>query len=309
MKLVAANWNSRFGHSNWVQWPWQEMKQTTWFGLAMSLSHCLGLHLYATSGAPSQMWGCLPLGRKVVTETTKLGNLRNSCDPSQLPLVNQTSGFFSSVSMRDHLGMPEMWQGLVHRYARWICWLSHQSSDLSHLCNSLQKVVICALLDTRLKGMQVVAYPTNCQTTKVILTKVFPKHLAACTWINKVNSSSWIYSHSMRGTNIARVEGWWLNNRLNCSVAETQTTAPKLELAFLIYFTPLMAWVITVTSLNDIMIVCSTFSVSKPLCMHRGSAIIHLCICQYHCWNPQLLQLHQNLIIFSLTWILCLWHI
>ena len=38
-----------------------------------------------------------------------------------------------------------------------------------------QSVVICALLDTRFKGMQVVTYPTNCQTTKVTLTKEFPK--------------------------------------------------------------------------------------------------------------------------------------
>ena len=38
-----------------------------------------------------------------------------------------------------------------------------------------QRVVIHALLDTRFKGMQVVTYPTNFQTTKVILTKEFPK--------------------------------------------------------------------------------------------------------------------------------------
>ena len=67
MKLVAVNRNSGFSHSNWVQRPWQEMKQTTWFWLAVSLSHCLGLHLYATNGAPSQTWGCLLPGRKVVT--------------------------------------------------------------------------------------------------------------------------------------------------------------------------------------------------------------------------------------------------
>ena len=71
MKLVAVNWNSGFNHSNWVQRPWQEIKETTWFGLATSLSHCLGLHLYTTNGAPSQMWGCLLPGRKVVTYLQK----------------------------------------------------------------------------------------------------------------------------------------------------------------------------------------------------------------------------------------------
>ena len=51
----------------WAQRPWQEIKQTTWFGLAAFLSHCLGLHLCAANGAPSQTWGQLLPGRKVVT--------------------------------------------------------------------------------------------------------------------------------------------------------------------------------------------------------------------------------------------------
>ena len=139
------------------------------------------------------------------------------------------------------LGLPwsiYMWHGVVHRYARWIGGLSHLSSNFSCLCNLLQKVVICALLNTGFKGIQVVTYLTNCQTTKVMLTKVFPKSLSACTWINKVNSSSWIYSCSMTGTNITRVDSQWLNNGPNCSVPETQMTAPKLEFTFLIYFPP-----------------------------------------------------------------------
>ena len=126
----------------------------------------------------------------------------------------------------------------VHRYARWVGGLSHQSSNLSHLHNMLQKVVIHASLDTGFKGMQVVTYPTNCQTTKVILTKSSQKGLGTCTWINKVHCSSRIYSCSTRGTNIARVEGQWLNNGPNHSVPETQTTALRLEHTFLIYFPP-----------------------------------------------------------------------
>ena len=49
----------------------------------------------------------------------------------------------------------------VHRDARWIGGLSHQSSDLSHLCNLLQKVVIRAFSDTGFEGIQVVNYPAN----------------------------------------------------------------------------------------------------------------------------------------------------
>ena len=75
MKLVAVNWNSGFSHSIWAQRPWQEIKQTTWFELAASLSHCLGLHFYATNRAPSQMWGCLQPGRKVVTNLQEPPNL------------------------------------------------------------------------------------------------------------------------------------------------------------------------------------------------------------------------------------------
>ena len=37
----------------------------------------------------------------------------------------------------------------------------HQSSDLSHQCNSLWKVVIHAFSNTRFKGMQIVNYLAN----------------------------------------------------------------------------------------------------------------------------------------------------
>ena len=66
-KLVVVNWKSRYSHLIWVQRPWQEIKQTTWFELTASLSCCLGLCLYTTNGAPSQVWGHLQPGKKVVT--------------------------------------------------------------------------------------------------------------------------------------------------------------------------------------------------------------------------------------------------
>ena len=196
----------------------------------------------------------------------------------------------------------------MHRFARWIGGLSHQISNLSHLQNLVWEVVIHALLNTGFKGIQVVNYPTNSQTTKVMLTKVFPKCLGACTWIHKVHSSSRMYFCSMRGTDIARVEGQWLNKGPNCSVPETQMTAPRLELTFLICFPLQIAWEITVTSFYDVIIICSTLSVGKPLLMCRGNAIICLHIFQHHYQNTQLLPLHPNHNIFSSTQILCLWH-
>ena len=189
------------------------------------------------------------------------------------------------------------------------CWFSLQSSNLSHPHNLLQKVVICVLLNTGFKGMQVVTHPTNYQTTKVMQINVPKKGLGTYTWINKVHSSSRICSCSMRGMDIAGVEGQWLNNGPNHSVPETQMTAPGSSSLFLIYFPPQIAQEITVTSFYDVMIICSTLLAGNPLCMCRGNAIIHLQICWHHQWNHELLSLQPNHIIFSLSWILCLWHI
>ena len=77
MKLVAVSWNSGNTHLLWVQRPWQEIKLTIWSEATTSLSCCLGLHLYATNGAPSQMWGCLQPGRKVVTYLQEPPSLAN----------------------------------------------------------------------------------------------------------------------------------------------------------------------------------------------------------------------------------------
>ena len=76
MKLVAVNRNSGYSHSMWVQRPRQEIKQTTWFEITTSLSHCLGLHLYATNGAPVPDVGTPPTwekGSHLPPGTTKLG--------------------------------------------------------------------------------------------------------------------------------------------------------------------------------------------------------------------------------------------
>ena len=51
-------------------------------------------------------------------------------------------------------------------------------------------------------------------------------------------------------------------------------TAPRLICALLIYFPPQRAQEITVMSFYDIMIICSILLAVKPLCMHRGNAIL-----------------------------------
>ena len=184
--------------------------------------------------------------------------------------------------------MPEMWQ-VGAQYSRWIGRLSHQSSNLSHPCNLLQKVVICALLNTGFKGMQVVNYPTNCQTTEVRLTKSSQKG-SGCMHMDKQNTQFFlVILCSMRGNDIARVEGQWLFNRPNHSVPETQMTALRFVCALLIYFPPQNSIRDHCDIIYDIMFICSTLSVEKLLHMCRADIIVCLHICWHHHQNPQLL--------------------
>ena len=95
--------------------------------------------------------GMLPTWEKVVTyllEPPDFGNLRDGCKLSQLPLLNQTFRILP-ICFEPTQGHQKC--DRVHRDSMWIGGLSHQSSNLSHLCNLLQKVVICACSDTRFK--------------------------------------------------------------------------------------------------------------------------------------------------------------
>ena len=150
------------------------------------------------------------------------------------------------------------------------------------------RAVIHASLNTGFKGMPVVTYLTNVRTTKVMLTKKFPKRSGYMHMDKQSTQFILVILCSMRDTDIARVEGLWLINRPNCSVPEIQTTALRFMCALLLYFPPTVAWEITVMSFYDVTIICSDLLVGKPLCMHRGDAIVHLNICQHHCWNLQL---------------------
>ena len=58
---------------------------------------------------------------------------------------------------------------------------------------------------------------------------------------------------------------------------------------------PFTAQEIPVMSHHDIIIVCSNLPAGKPLCMHIGTAMVHLQICQHLHWNPLLLQRLQTL--------------
>ena len=49
-------------------------------------------------------------------------------------------------------------------------------------------------------------------------------------------------------------------------------------------------------SLNDVMNICSTILVGKPLCMCRRTAMVHLCTCQHPC---QITICYESLVWFG----------
>ena len=108
--------------------------------------------------------------------------------------------------------------------------------------------------------------------------------LGTCRWIHKAHSSTGIYSCSMRGNDIAKVEGQWPpSNWPNHSVPETQmTAAPRLLCTFLLYPIPRCMSRMIMTSLNDVSIICSPISVVRELYMHRWIAGT----CLHLHWHP-----------------------
>ena len=125
--------------------------------------------------------------------------------------------------------------------------------------------------------------------------------LGTCRWINKALNSTGIYSCSMRDTNITEVEGWWpLSNWPNHLVPETQTTAPRLLHAFLLY--PISGCTSRMTSESSAL----PFKWEKH-CACAGELPGFACTCT-SIPTYYFLLLHKNPVIFSITKILSLWH-
>ena len=60
--------------------------------------------------------------------------------------------------------------------------------------------------------------------------------LGTCRWTNKEHCPVGMYSLSMRGTEVAMTEGWWLLSKLpECSAPKTKMIASRLMHASLIY--------------------------------------------------------------------------
>ena len=91
-----------------------------------------------------------------------------------------------------------------------------------------QRVVIHALLDTRLKGEVHSDLPSYHQTTKVTLTEGSPERSGYMHMDKQVTHSILDMLFSMRDTKTAKVEGLWLINRPKCLVPEYPDNSPKV---------------------------------------------------------------------------------
>ena len=93
----------------WAQRPWQEIMYTTESDMTASLPGSLGIHFYATNRGSCTYMGTPPTrekGSHLPPRTTKLCNLRNSCNSITAPTVSQIQD--SLLGMKDDamLGPP-----------------------------------------------------------------------------------------------------------------------------------------------------------------------------------------------------------
>ena len=199
---------------------------------------------------------------------------------------------------------PLRFLGGWHRYTRWTGRLSHQTSNLSHPCNPLLEGCHPCFTWYQVQGGVGSDLPNYRQTTKVILTEGSPERSGYMHMDKQVIHSILDMLFSMRGTKTAKVEGLQLINRPKCLVPDYPDDSPKVW-----WCSPfILPSLYSMRDPHDIMIICSDPPVGKPLHMHIRTTNIHLCICQHPCQNPQILWMHPNLFVSSLTQFLHLWH-
>ena len=71
--------------------------------------------------------------------------------------------------------------------------------------------------------------PGYCQTTKVTLTEGYPERSGYMHMDKQVTLSILVTLFSTRGTERAKVEGWWLVNRPEHSVPEYPDNSPEVR--------------------------------------------------------------------------------
>ena len=201
--------------------------------------------------------------------------------------------------------VPQGW----HRYTRWTGRLSHQTSNLFHPCILLPEG--CDLCFTRYQVQEDVGshLPSYCQTTKVSPNEGSPERSGYMHIDKQVTHSILIMLFSMRGTEIAKVEGLWLVYRPKCLVPENPDDSPEVQLC-----SPFI--VLSFNSMRDPHDIISWHH-DHLLWSSSGKTTAHA-HWNCHCSSahplasmpePQILWKHLNLFVSSLTQFLCLWHI
>ena len=206
-----------------------------------------------------------------------------------------------------------MWQFRgVHRYTRWTVRLSHQTSDLSRPHNLLPEGCDLCFAQYQVQGDVDSDLPGYHQTTKVTLIEGSPERSGYMHMDKQVTHSILVMLFSTRGTKTAKVEGWWLVNRPKCLVPEDPDDSPKVWL-----YSPFL-----VPSLNSMRDPCDyhcdvmkwhhshlLWSSSRKTTVHAHWNSCHLSVHPPASTpEPQILWMHLNLFVSSLTQFLCLWH-
>ena len=196
----------------------------------------------------------------------------------------------------------------VHRYTRWTGRLSHQTSNLSHPHNLLPEGCDSCFAQYQVQGDVGTDLPSYHQTTKVTLTEGSPERPGYMHMDKQVTHSILVMFFFTRGTETAEVEGWWLVNRPKCLVPEDPDDSPKVWLC-----SPFI-----VLSLNKMRDPCDIMKWHQDhlLWSSSGKTTVHE---HWNCHHlsvhllasmpePQILWMHLNLFISSLTQFLHLWH-
>ena len=147
------------------------------------------------------------------------------------------------------------------------------------------------------------------QTTKVTLTEDSPERSGYMHMDKQVTHSILDMLFSMRGTETAEVEGLWLINRPEHSVSEYPDDSPEVwwcspfivsSLYSMRYPCDIMKWC------HDCLLWYSNGKTIAHEHLNHWCLSAHLLASSL---KPQLLRMHLNLFISSLTQFLHLWHI
>ena len=202
-----------------------------------------------------------------------------------------------------------MWQFHgVHRYTRWTGRPSHHTSDLSHPHNLLLEGCDLCFTWYQVQGDAGSDLPGYHQITKVTLTESSPERSGYMHMDKQVTHSILVMLFSMRGTETAKVEGLWLVNRPKCLVPEDPDDSPKVQLCS-VFIVP------SLNSMRDSLDIIS-WCHNCLLWSFSGKTTAHV-HWNCHCSSahllasmpePQILWMHPNLFISSLTQFSHLWH-